>query len=116
MDTVESIQDEGGAFGKGRLVGYKKVDPKEWFFHDHFYQDPVMPGSLGLEAMIQLGKYFCSKKISENQSYTLAKDSRHEWIYRGQVRPHHDEVMIDLQVKDIDRELGTMTFDALLYL
>jgi 3-hydroxymyristoyl/3-hydroxydecanoyl-(acyl carrier protein) dehydratase len=30
------------------------VDPAEWFFKAHFFQDPVQPGSLGIEALIQL--------------------------------------------------------------
>ena len=32
------------------------VDPDEWFFKAHFFQDPVWPGSLGLEAFLQLLK------------------------------------------------------------
>ena len=31
----------------------KAVDPRDWFYACHFYQDPVMPGSLGLEAMVE---------------------------------------------------------------
>ncbi len=29
------------------------IDPAAWFLEAHFYQDPVMPGSLGVEAMHQ---------------------------------------------------------------
>ncbi|HBM96867.1 TPA: hypothetical protein DD394_05060, partial [bacterium UBP9_UBA11836] len=39
---------QGGHHGLGAIVGKKKIDPQEWFFKAHFFQDPVMPGSLGL--------------------------------------------------------------------
>ncbi len=47
----------GGPAGLGYIQGSKKVDPEEWFFKAHFYQDPVWPGSLGVEAFIQLLKF-----------------------------------------------------------
>ena len=37
-----------------RLRAEKDVDPGDWYFRAHFFQDPVQPGSLGLEAMLQL--------------------------------------------------------------
>ncbi len=46
----------GGRAGLGRLRGVKRVDPDEWFFKAHFFQDPVCPGSLGLECFLQLLK------------------------------------------------------------
>ena len=33
------------------------MDPSDWFFKAHFYQDPVCPGSFwGLESLIQMMK------------------------------------------------------------
>ena len=56
MDRVEAFDPAGGPHGLGLIQGTKTVDPEEWFFKAHFYQDPVWPGSLGLEAMLQLLK------------------------------------------------------------
>ena len=36
------------------MQGGMAVDPSAWFFKAHFYQDPVIPGSLGLESLLQL--------------------------------------------------------------
>jgi 3-hydroxymyristoyl/3-hydroxydecanoyl-(acyl carrier protein) dehydratase/1-acyl-sn-glycerol-3-phosphate acyltransferase len=36
----------------------KDVDAAEWFFKAHFFQDPVQPGSLGIEAMMQLLQFY----------------------------------------------------------
>ncbi len=56
IDRVEAFVPDGGPNGLGFLQGAKAVDPSEWFFKAHFYQDPVIPGSLGLESLLQLLK------------------------------------------------------------
>jgi 3-hydroxymyristoyl/3-hydroxydecanoyl-(acyl carrier protein) dehydratase len=38
---------------KKKAVGKKKFNNKVWFFKDHFINEPVMPGSLQIEAMLQ---------------------------------------------------------------
>lgn len=66
----------------------KSLSPKDWFFKAHFFQDPVMPGSLGLEAMIQalhIKKYGSSK-------FVLMKNFK--WKYRGQVLPHNRKITV----------------------
>ena len=37
----------------GYLYAERTIDPSDWFFQFHFHQDPVMPGSLGVEAIIE---------------------------------------------------------------
>lgn len=52
IDTVE-IVERGGSEGLGYLYAERTIDPSDWFFQFHFHQDPVMPGSLGVEAIIE---------------------------------------------------------------
>ena len=47
------------------MVGTIAVDPEFWFFKAHFYQDPVWPGSLGLESFLQLLKYAAWQRWGE---------------------------------------------------
>jgi len=54
LDRVTACDPRGGRAGLGFLRAEKTVNPAEWFFKAHFFQDPVQPGSLGLEAMLQL--------------------------------------------------------------
>ena len=54
LDRVTGIWPAGGPAGLGRYRAETDVDPAAWFFKAHFFQDPVQPGSLGLEAMLQL--------------------------------------------------------------
>src|SRR5262249_45380861 len=56
VDQLDLFLSKGGPNGLGLILGNKKIDPNEWFFKAHFYQDPVWPGSLGLEALVQLLK------------------------------------------------------------
>jgi len=54
FDRITEIREDGGRFGKGRLVAELDIRPDLWFFDCHFENDPVMPGCLGLDAMWQL--------------------------------------------------------------
>ncbi|MBX9581686.1 MAG: hypothetical protein K2X87_15395 [Gemmataceae bacterium] len=61
VDRIEYVPD-GGAKGLGLAVGRIAVDPGFWFFQAHFFQDPVWPGSLGLESFLQVLKYVAWKR------------------------------------------------------
>ncbi|MBC8479482.1 MAG: hypothetical protein H8D46_03370, partial [FCB group bacterium] len=52
LDTVQIVAD-GGKKGLGYIYADRKIDEKDWYFKCHFYQDPVMPGSLGVESAMQ---------------------------------------------------------------
>ena len=62
MDVIERYDPVGGPAGLGYIQGSKIVDPEEWFFRAHFYQDPVWPGSLGIEAFMQLLKFIALER------------------------------------------------------
>ena len=58
FDRITQITDEGGAHGKGSIVAEFDIKPDLWFFNCHFLGDPVMPGSLGLDALWQLVGFY----------------------------------------------------------
>ena len=106
VDQIVSWFPAGGAAGMGHIVGEKAVDPQEWFFSAHFYQDPVIPGSLGLEAFLQLLKVVAQKKWGEDVLTTwevepIAMDRLHRWWYRGQVIPSHSRVRVEASLTEI---------------
>ena len=47
-DLLRLLLDVEGRLGRVRAE--KTVDPSEWFFKAHFFQDPVQPGTLGLDS------------------------------------------------------------------
>jgi 3-hydroxymyristoyl/3-hydroxydecanoyl-(acyl carrier protein) dehydratase len=57
-DRIDLLSLEGGSTGCGTIRGKKQVNPADWYFKSHFYQDPVIPGSLGLESFLQVMKSF----------------------------------------------------------
>lgn len=58
FDTITQITENGGSHGKGYIEAEFAIDPSQWFFDCHFLGDPVMPGSLGLDAMWQLVGFY----------------------------------------------------------
>jgi 3-hydroxyacyl-[acyl-carrier protein] dehydratase/trans-2-decenoyl-[acyl-carrier protein] isomerase len=58
MDRITVINSDGGKHGKGYIEAELDITPAAWFFQCHFPNDPVMPGSLGLDAMWQLVGFY----------------------------------------------------------
>jgi acyl transferase domain-containing protein/3-hydroxymyristoyl/3-hydroxydecanoyl-(acyl carrier protein) dehydratase len=105
IDRIEGIWPDGGAAGLGQLRAVKDVDTDEWFFKAHFFQDPVQPGSLGLEAMLQSLQAFllhqnAGAAIASPRFETIALGKTHQWKYRGQVLPRHRQVHTTLEVAE----------------
>ena len=96
LDSVEQYPDF--------LRGHRKVDPKEWFFEAHFYQDPVCPGSLGLESFIQLMKIYARKRWGAGKFESMALGQAHRWLYRGQYTPVNKNVVVEAKITGVDEE------------
>jgi 3-hydroxyacyl-[acyl-carrier protein] dehydratase/trans-2-decenoyl-[acyl-carrier protein] isomerase len=58
FDRITQINEDGGAHGKGYIEAEFDINPDLWFFKCHFIGDPVMPGSLGLDALWQLVGFY----------------------------------------------------------
>jgi 3-hydroxymyristoyl/3-hydroxydecanoyl-(acyl carrier protein) dehydratase len=98
LDRIDHFVPDGGPAGLGFVQGSKDVDPAEWFFAAHFYQDPVWPGSLGLEAFLQLLKVAAVERWGSAISLVIAPGSGHRWLYRGQVVPGDQRVIVQAVV------------------
>jgi acyl transferase domain-containing protein/3-hydroxymyristoyl/3-hydroxydecanoyl-(acyl carrier protein) dehydratase len=107
FDRVTGWWPAGGRAGLGRIRAEKEVDPGEWFFKAHFYQDPVQPGSLGVEAMLQLAKVVMlasGSATAGTRFEPLAAGQPLSWRYRGQVVPAHRRVVVELEVTRAGRD------------
>jgi len=105
MDAVDLYVRDGGSYGLGFIRGVKTVNPDEWFFKAHFYQDPVWPGSLGLEAFLQLLKVAAVKRWGwrdGDRFETMVLNKPHEWVYRGQVIPTDRHVTVQAEITALD--------------
>ncbi len=113
-----------GPFGNGFVIGTTAVNPASWFFKAHFHQDPVVPGSLGLESFYQLVKFYAARRwnLDENAQFATPIVHRpggqihgkHEWVYRGQVIPRDKLVTVTAVIKQVDDASRQLTAEGFL--
>ena len=117
LDEVTHFLPQGGPAGLGFIRATRKVRPEEWFFKAHFYQDPVVPGSLGLESFLQLLRHLAFQRWGAHGVavwQTPALERRHEWTYRGQVIPSNQLVTVEATVTALDDASRQITADGFL--
>jgi 3-hydroxymyristoyl/3-hydroxydecanoyl-(acyl carrier protein) dehydratase len=115
IDHVDLLP-EGGQARLGYVRGRKTVRPEEWFFKAHFYQDPVWPGSLGLEALVQLLKAAAVERwhLGPATRFEANVGGKHRWTYRGQVVPANREVIVEAIVTRCEEGRRELTANGLL--
>lgn len=104
IDRIVTYVQNGGPEGLGFIRGVKEVRPDEWFFKAHFYQDPVWPGSLGIESFLQLVKFMAIDRwehLVDSHRFELITGEPHNWFYRGQVIPENKTVEVEAVVTKI---------------
>ncbi len=109
IDRIDVFVPDGGPAGLGFIRGVKDVDPKEWFFTAHFYQDPVCPGSLGIESFIQLLKFVAidrwghpDQHPAKSYRFAPAIETEHTWTYRGQIIPENKKIETEAVITKIE--------------
>ncbi len=99
-----AIVEGGGKAGVAYIYGERTIDASDWFFRYHFHQDPVMPGSLGVEAIIELLQVYALKNglgAQFNNPRFIAPVSKVEWKYRGQITPLNKQMSLDVHITAI---------------
>lgn len=95
----------GGQHQKGYIYAWKAVKPTDWYFNCHFYLDPVMPGSLGVEAILQAMQIYARslEAFQLMQSPRFALLDRHQmvWKYRGQIPHGSTEMQLEVHLSQI---------------
>jgi 3-hydroxymyristoyl/3-hydroxydecanoyl-(acyl carrier protein) dehydratase len=117
IDRIELFISDGGPQGLGYIRGIKDVDPEEWFFKAHFYEDPVTPGSLGLESFLQLVKFAAVERWGWQAGDLLAASAlnrKHSWLYRGQVVPSNRQVTVSAWITAVNDQEQILTANGFL--
>lgn len=97
----------GGLRGLGRLVAEYDVHPEAWFFKAHFFQDPVQPGSLGLEAMQQAARAtarLLGLADAGSAFEPVAVGQPFSWKFRGQVLPNNKLTRSEIDILSTTRD------------
>ncbi|MFZ0482470.1 MAG: polyketide-type polyunsaturated fatty acid synthase PfaA, partial [Desulfobacterales bacterium] len=112
IDRIDAYVPDGGPQGLGYIRGVKEVDPDEWFFKAHFFQDPVCPGSLGIESFLQLIKFAAMNQwphLEKTHRFEWIMDEPHSWSYRGQIVPENKTIEVDAVItKMVDTPAPTL--------
>jgi 3-oxoacyl-(acyl-carrier-protein) synthase/3-hydroxymyristoyl/3-hydroxydecanoyl-(acyl carrier protein) dehydratase len=103
LDRITAYDRNGGSAGLGFARAEKTVNPAEWFFKAHFFQDPVQPGSLGIEAILQLLQFMMLHEglgdgFLNPRFESIALDEEMVWKYRGQVVPTNHVITTTLEI------------------
>ena len=117
VDVIDGYHPAGGSKNLGMVQGHVAVDPSMWFFAAHFFEDPVWPGSLGLESFLQLAKYVAFQRYGSAPAagwQAVALNRKHDWVYRGQVVPGDRVVTVYLEVTAADDTARRLTFNGYL--
>jgi 3-hydroxymyristoyl/3-hydroxydecanoyl-(acyl carrier protein) dehydratase len=104
LDLLNEVQIDatGGELRLGRAVGRQVVDNQDWYYPCHFHDDPVMPGSLGIEAALQALRSLAegTTERSQSQKVEWPLESEWKWEFRGEVRPGTKELTVMVEVKE----------------
>jgi len=96
------VSPAGGRHGLGRVYAETAVRPADWFFKCHFFQDPVMPGSLGVEAVRQAVQILGSRLGAGPGAVGRVLPGRPmTWKYRGQLTPEDGRLRLDAHVNQL---------------
>lgn len=117
LDRIDCLNLTGGSCGLGFVSGSQIVDPQGWFFEAHFLGDPVCPGSLGIEAFMQLLKAFMLERFpdSAGKVFKPGLNSQTVWDYRGQILRHNHKITVMADITNIEESLHPkVTADAVL--
>ena len=97
------IAKNRGLHGQGYIHATRFMKPYDWFFTCHFYQDPVMPGSLGVEAILQAMQAFALQqglgKDFVSPAFVQLPNHKTMWKYRGQILTHVKEMHLEYTSK-----------------
>ncbi|OHX66425.1 type I polyketide synthase [Flammeovirga pacifica] len=109
LDSATIIK-EGGKYGKGYIHATRAINNYDWFFTCHFYQDPVMPGSLGVEAIHQAVQVWALQNgLGDglaNVGFNHHAPNKTVWKYRGQILQGDPTMNLDCHIKEVTKENG----------
>ncbi|MDF0529507.1 beta-ketoacyl synthase [Tsukamurella sp. 8F] len=120
LDSVDVV-DGGGEYGLGYLHAVRPIVGDEWYFERHFHLDPVIPGSLGVETVIQaVQEWMLDAGYGDSYAvpaFALPQNIPFTWKYRGQFLPTDGSCEFEAHIKSVEvrDDAVVVTVDASLW-
>ncbi len=104
------LEEKGGRHGQGYLYASRAVNPQDWFYPFHFYQDPVMPGSLGVEAILQVMQAYAlvsgfAADLRSPRFGVAVNAPPFSWRYRGQITTKHRLMELEVHLTGLQKQV-----------
>ncbi len=104
VDRIIKIDNESGSYGKGEIVGEFDLNPDLWFFQCHFKNDPIVPGTLMIDALYQLMGFYLGWLGHVGKGRALSCE---KLKFKKEVSTDADKIVYFVNMKKI-REGGTI--------
>ena len=121
VDRIIEISEKGGRYGLGYVIAEKEITPDFWAFKCHFKNDPVLPGTIMLDGLIQLFTFFqmyvglfnSEKRLIPKMKTGLQIETK----FRGEVKKARHTIKYQIDIKAVEnRENGLLiNSDGLVY-
>jgi 3-hydroxymyristoyl/3-hydroxydecanoyl-(acyl carrier protein) dehydratase len=120
LDTL-TVVDGGGRHGAGYLFSRREIDQSDWYFARHFVYDPVIPGSLGVESVVQaLQEWMLDAGLADELAregrgapgFILPVGKPFSWKYRGQFLPTDGSCTLEAHIRGVERRPGRVRVSA----
>jgi 3-hydroxymyristoyl/3-hydroxydecanoyl-(acyl carrier protein) dehydratase len=116
LDRVFVADNAASQKKHGYIYAVKNNDPQAWFYPCHFHQDSVMPGSLGVEAMLQAMQVYALHENLGSQfkspHFALLINKPIVWKYRGQILPTHKQMKLEINVTKVERKTDQVIIEG----
>ncbi|GAA0346485.1 3-hydroxyacyl-ACP dehydratase [Streptomyces blastmyceticus] len=106
----------GGEHGAGYALCTKPVRPDDWYFDHHFFRDPVMPGSAGVQMLFQAVHAFAlhTGLIDDlpDPELGLVAGEQLSWNYGAQILREHQQVRGEVHIRKATRKRDRLLIRA----
>jgi len=101
FDEVVEIDKTNGKYGHGYAIARKSLSSIAWVFESHFYRDPVMPGTMMIEGLLQLAG-FCGAYAGGRGKERAARVDDIRFL--AEVTPADKEILYRVDIRKCNAE------------